>query len=221
MTDVVSARDHDVITCWAAVMAEVQSVGKDGTNTQQGYRFRGIDGVMNAVGPALRKHGVVIVPTVEESNYREVEVGAKRTLQRECTVRVKYTVYGPNGGCFSGTVYGEALDSGDKATAKAHSVAYRTFLLQALTIPTDDPDPDQHSVERSTRATAAPLPLHPNKVASLRERCAEYGATVAEIVREASGGRTTDPEELFASEAGAVKDALDKAAPAPTDASSE
>src|SRR5690606_2912843 len=50
----------------------------------------------------------------------------------------------------SGATYGEALDSGDKATAKAHSVAYRTFLLQALTIPTHEPDPDESSPERST-----------------------------------------------------------------------
>lgn len=209
----VMTRDQDVIGAWAKVMTEVQSVGKDGTNTQQGYRFRGIDGVMNAVGPALRKHGVVIVPTVEEANYREVEVGAKRTLQRECTVKVRYTVYGPSGGWFSGTVYGEALDSGDKATAKAHSVAYRTFLLQSLTIPTDDPDPDQHTVERSAREPVR-LPMHPNKVASLRERCAAIEASVSEVVRDASGGRTDNPEELFADEADAVKAALEKVTPA-------
>jgi hypothetical protein len=49
---------------------------------------------------------------------------------------------------------GEAFDMGDKATAKAMSVAYRTCLLQALTIPTDDPDPDESSYEQ---APAAPV----------------------------------------------------------------
>lgn len=151
MSDVVSARELDVVAAWAAVMADVQAVSKSDRNQQQGFSFRGIDAVMNAVGPALRKHGVVIVPTVEEANYREVEVGKNRTLQRECTVKVTYTVYGPNGGSFKGCVFGEALDSGDKATAKAHSVAYRTFLLQALTIPTHDADPDAATVERSPR----------------------------------------------------------------------
>jgi hypothetical protein len=36
----------------------------------------------------------------------------------------------------------------DKATAKAMSVAYRTFLLQVLALPTDDPDPDADYIDR-------------------------------------------------------------------------
>jgi hypothetical protein len=119
------------------------------TNTQQGYNFRGIDGVVNAVGPALRKHGVVIIPTLLESNYRDIEVGKNRTLMREVTVTVRYTIHGPAGDTLEGTVVGESMDSGDKGTAKAFSVAYRTFLLQALTIPTHQPDPDEQSYERS------------------------------------------------------------------------
>lgn len=140
---------------FAAVMDEVQAVGKDGRNTSQDYAFRGIDGVMNAVGPALRKHGVIIVPSVLESNYRDVEVGRNRTLMREVTVTVEYTIYGPKGDTIVGRVSGESMDSGDKGTAKAFSVAYRTFLLQALTIPTHQPDPDEQSYERSA---AAPEP---------------------------------------------------------------
>ena len=143
------------VAAFAAVMADVSAVGKDGRNQSQGYSFRGIDGVMNAVGPALRKHGVIIMPTTEDATYRDVLVGKNQTPQRECTVKVRYTVYGPAGDSFSGAVYGEALDSGDKATAKAHSVAYRTFLLQALTIPTHDTDPDESSTERAKPWTKA------------------------------------------------------------------
>lgn len=139
-----------VVQALAAVMSDVQAVGKDGTNTSQNYAFRGIDGVMNAVGPALRAHGVVIVPSVEDTNYRDVEVGKNRTLMREVTVRVRYTVHGPAGDTLEGVVCGESMDSGDKGTAKAFSVAYRTFLLQALTIPTHQPDPDEQSYERAT-----------------------------------------------------------------------
>lgn len=42
------------------------------------------------------------------------------------------------------------MDSGDKATAKAMSVAFRTALLQALCLPTDEIDPDAESYERSS-----------------------------------------------------------------------
>ena len=51
-------------------------------------------------------------------------------------------------------VPGESMDAGDKGTPKAMSVALRIALLQALCIPTDEPDPDTHSYERA----AAPQP---------------------------------------------------------------
>lgn len=132
---------------FAAVMADVQGIAKRDRNNQQQFNFRGIDAVMNTVGPALRSHGVVIVPealSMETERYTT----AKGGQMRNATVRMKYTVYGPEGDSFMGTTYGEAADAGDKAVSKAQSVAYRTFLLQALTVPTDEPDPDAESHER-------------------------------------------------------------------------
>lgn len=142
-----------------AVMEEVRAVGKDGHNQQQNYPFRGIDGVVNAVGPALRKHGVLVVPELEAASYRDCLVGQKQTPQRECTVKVNYTFYGPAGDHITASVPGEALDSGDKSTAKAMSVAYRICLLQALTIPTHEADPDESSPERAAPSrTPSPKP---------------------------------------------------------------
>jgi hypothetical protein len=54
-------------------------------------------------------------------------------------------------------VLGEAMDSGDKAVAKAMSVAFRIALLQALALPTDEPDPDSYSYERSEAKPHATL----------------------------------------------------------------
>lgn len=140
-----------IVQALSAVMEDVRAVGKDGVNTSQNYSFRGIDAVVNAVGPLFRKHGIVCLPTVLEASYRDCHVGAKGTPQRECTVRMQYRFYGPAGDSLDATVQGEALDSGDKGTAKAQSVAYRVCLLQALTIPTCEPDPDEFSPVRSTR----------------------------------------------------------------------
>lgn len=140
-----------VVEAWSAVMSDVQAVGKGSTNTQQGYRFRGVDAVVNAVGPALRKHGVLLLPKVLKVAYNVVEVGKQRTLMRECTVEVEYTIYGPAGDSITCTSVGEAMDSGDKSTPKAMSVAYRVALLQALCIPTDEPDVDSQTYERSER----------------------------------------------------------------------
>lgn len=129
------------------VMAEVQAVRKDSKNQAQRFNFRGIDAVMNAVGPALRKHGVTILPEdVEVHRSNGTTANGKPTA--EVVVKVTYRVYGPAGDSIHGKVAAEAMDFGDKAVAKAMSVAYRTFLLQALTIPTDEPDPDSESYER-------------------------------------------------------------------------
>ena len=129
------------------VMAEVQAVRKDSKNQAQRFNFRGIDAVMNAVGPALRKHGVTILPEdVEVHRSNGTTANGKQTA--EVVIKVTYRVYGPAGDSIHGKVAAEAMDFGDKAIAKAMSVAYRTFLLQALTIPTDEPDPDSVSYER-------------------------------------------------------------------------
>ena len=133
----------------AAVMADVTHVGKDGQNTAQGYAFRGIDGVLNAVGPAFRRHGVIALPHVEQSEHQLVEVGKNRTPMRQATVVVRYVFHGPQGDSLDCVVAAEAMDSGDKATSKAMSVAHRTALIQALALPTHEPDPDASSYERA------------------------------------------------------------------------
>lgn len=129
------------------VMGDVQAVKKDSKNQAQKFNFRGIDAVMNAVGPALRKHGVNILPEdVDVHRSNGTTSNGKQTS--EVVIKVTYRVYGPAGDSIHGKVAAEAMDFGDKAIAKAMSVAYRTFLLQALTIPTDEPDPDGDSFER-------------------------------------------------------------------------
>lgn len=134
------------------VMKEVGAVKKNDRNASQGFNFRGIDAVVNAVSPALQKHGVIVVPSVEDYEYASVEIGKNRTVMGHVKVKVTYTFIGAGGDAIKATVVGEAMDSGDKATAKAMSVAFRTALLQTLSLPTDEPDPDSQSYERSEKA---------------------------------------------------------------------
>jgi len=138
----------------AAVMNDVTHVGKEGKNSAQGYSFRGIDGVLNAVGPAFRRHGVIALPHVERSEHQLVEVGKNRTPMRQATVIVRYVFHGPLGDSLDCVVAAEAMDSGDKATSKAMSVAHRTALIQALALPTHEPDPDASSYERAPAGTS-------------------------------------------------------------------
>lgn len=141
-----------VYEAWSAVMAEVSSLAKGDRNEHQKFNFRGIDAVMNAVGPALRNHGVIVLPVEVESGIRDVQT-TQGKASREVTALVTYRIIGPAGDHFEGQAPGESMDSGDKATPKAMSVAFRTFLLQALCLPTDEPDPDSESHDRSSGPT--------------------------------------------------------------------
>lgn len=135
----------------SSVMGDVRSVGKNDRNQAQQFNFRGVDAVVNAVGPRLRAHGVIVVPDVRDLKFSTVEVGKNRTPMGHVIVTVGYTFYGPAGDSIPTCTVGEAMDSGDKAVAKAMSVAFRICLLQALALPTSDTDPDAESYERSAR----------------------------------------------------------------------
>lgn len=138
------------------VMAAVQAVGKDGrVDIERGpkYSFRGVDQVVNAVGPVLREHGCSLRPSkILDKQYREFETKGGG-FSHHCVVEVEYTFTGPAGDSLTCSALGEASDYGDKATPKAMSVAWRTAQIQLFCIPTDEPDPDEHVVER-----AAPEP---------------------------------------------------------------
>jgi len=129
-----------------AVMESVQGVAKRDRNSAQGFNFRGIDAVVNKVGPALRSAGGFILPEIKEANH-STALTAKGSTVNVVHLTVQFGIYGLDGDPIVGSVSAEAFDSGDKATAKAMSVALRTFLLQVLALPTDEPDPDSFSYE--------------------------------------------------------------------------
>ncbi len=149
-----------VVEALAQVMERVQSIRKESKNQQQNFNFRGIDAVMNAVGPAFRECGVVCIPTGVEWSDEHYESKNKAQM-RSVTLTVTFRFYGPAGDYIEAQACGEAADAGDKAVPKAHSVAYRTLLLQALCIPTDEVDPDATVHERGAapRRQEGPPPV--------------------------------------------------------------
>ncbi len=167
-----------IVAALADVMAEVRGVGKDEFHNSPGakFKFRGIDAVVNAVGPALRMHGVIVVPELITINQRDVLTSGGKP-SRETTVLVRYTFYGPDGSKIECITPGEAMDSSDKGTAKAMSVAFRIALLQALCLPTDDRDPDADAPQREAPApTLAPdVQLRADLAAYAREKKINLG----------------------------------------------
>lgn len=133
------------VAAWSKVMAEVQWVGKSGRRDDVGghYNFRGIDAVLNAVGPALRKHGVVVMPVKVEPEYTTITTNGGKAMNY-CRATVTYRIFGPTGEAVpvDAVSLGEAFDAGDKSGVKAQSVALRTFYINALAIPTNRPEMD-------------------------------------------------------------------------------
>jgi hypothetical protein len=152
-----------IVAALSRVMEEVGAVRKGDRNTHQNFNFRGIDAVVNAVSPALRKHGIVVTPQVLDYQYETVQVGNPPKNMASVRVMVRYTFHASDGSSIETTVPAESFDSGDKATAKAMSVAFRTALLQTLCLPTDETDPDAQSYERANHPTNhTPAPRRPS-----------------------------------------------------------
>lgn len=134
------------------VMNEVGAISKEGVNKQQGYKFRGIDQVMTALHPILCKHNVFVVPEVLSQSREERETKSGGNLiYSVCSV--KYTFYADDGSSVTAVVVGEGMDSGDKATNKAMSVAFKYACFQVFCIPIENglDDPDNDTPEESKR----------------------------------------------------------------------
>ncbi len=124
------------------VMSELKAVSKDQKNTQQNYKFRGIDQFINALYPALVKHSVFISPEVMSVTNETNEVtrsSGKAGIDKSVHMLVRYRFYTDDGSfVVVGPIASEGLDSGDKATNKALSAALKYALIQTFSIPTED-----------------------------------------------------------------------------------
>jgi len=129
-----------------AIMKAVGAIGKNQVNPHQKYNFRGIDDVYNAIQPALIENGVCIVPQVEAATHgRVVTSGGKPAFAVH--VRVKHVFYATDGSFIEAVTVGEAMDNGNRATAKAMTDAYKTAVFKTFCIPVDASDPEQDSHE--------------------------------------------------------------------------
>lgn len=161
------------------VMDDVGAVAKDRKNTQQGFMYRGVDDVMNAIQPAMVKHGVFVVPEVlsQERQERQTRSGGNMTLT---LLRVRYSFYAKDGSSVSAEVVGEAMDNADKSSNKAMSVAYKYACFQVFSIPTEEQDdPDAESVTDTTPIRAQEPRRAANPAAAQRKAQTEKSKAAA------------------------------------------
>jgi hypothetical protein len=136
-----------------AVQAELASIGisKARTNNQgAGYKFRGIDDVYNVLSSIMSKNNLCIIPRMltrlcEERTSKSGGALFYVTVEAEFDL-----VSAEDGSKHTARTFGEAMDSGDKATNKAMSAAYKYMAFQTFAIPTEgDNDADAYTHEVS------------------------------------------------------------------------
>ena len=146
------------------IMAQVGALEKDGTNKMQNFKFRSIDALQNKLSKALIENGVFVVPKVlTDSRSTEQTNNGKQTF---CTrLKIEYTFYAPDGSSVTCISMGESMDTGDKSTAKAMSMAFKYACFQTLCIPTEDEDPDSvsYDINEAPKQTIGKTKVSENK----------------------------------------------------------
>lgn len=168
-----------IYTAINAAMKDIGYIGKDRKNQQQGFMFRGIEQVMNTMKPVLEDHGVFIVPEVLDTQREErtTKTGGNLIYTMH---KIKFHFTATDGSEVCAITVGEAMDSADKSSNKAMSVAFKYACFQVFCIPTEEmakDDSDNYYPEESTKAQpqqrqqAAP---QPNEMAAKRKEVTDF-----------------------------------------------
>lgn len=133
----------------AAVMRALgeQGISKSGTNKEQGYKFRAIEDVLAACNKAMTAAGLVVVPEAKERHVEHLP--ARSGQMTYVSIRVEYTLIGPDGSSVTAAYWGEGADKGDKATSKAQTNAFKYLVITMFCVPLEGMlDGDQDTPDR-------------------------------------------------------------------------
>jgi hypothetical protein len=160
----------------SAITAELarKGVPKSRFHPQDEYAYRGIDDICNRLSPLLGEHRLCILPRVLNRHCEERQ-GSDGSTLLNVNVKVAFDIVSTRDGS-SHTVetYGEGLDSGDNATSKAVTSAYKQALLQSFCIPVQGTD---DTVATSSRLKTAGEEPDPD------QGWEQWGADVQDMVR--------------------------------------
>jgi|GEM_PF-541740 len=172
-TKVTPKNVYQAIALVQAALAKV-GIGKDKKNEQQNYKFRGIDDVYNALAPLLAENGLCVMPRVLSRHVNERVTmksdgngGKRESVLFYVVIDVEYdfVLAAEPTSRHTIRVCGEAMDSGDKATNKAMSAAYKYACLQTFCIPTEG----DNDADGTTHGEIAPKAASVFESADLRE----------------------------------------------------
>lgn len=158
-----------VYAAWAGV-CEDMARGGIGKNRQADmgrggkYQFRGIDDVFHALSASMVAHKLGVGVAFCDPVVTPRDKGEGR-FERHVVCAAAFTLYSLADGSSVGPFrfVGEAADSGDKATNKAQSIAYKYFAIETFAIPTkgvladEEPNEPESSEGRPVRQSQPKL----------------------------------------------------------------
>ncbi len=152
------------------VQAKLSEVGiaKDSKNEAQKFMFRSIDQIYNTISGLVAEAQLCILPrmiarTVEERTNKSGTALFYVTVEAEFDL-----VSAADGSKHTVKTFGEAMDSGDKATNKAMSAAYKYACIQTFCIPTEgdnDADATTHEVQKKQPINTQPIDITDDLIA--------------------------------------------------------
>lgn len=124
-----------------------EGIAKERLNTRDDYLYRSIDDVLKRLSPLLAEHRICIFPrALERAATDRIAQDGEFLVSVSIKVALEL-VSAEDGSRHVIETWGEAIDSGDKGTAKAMQSAYKYALLQAFCVTVaavDDADATSH-----------------------------------------------------------------------------
>lgn len=164
-----------------AIQKKLNKTGitKSHKNQTQGYNFRGIDDVYNVLSPLMAEHGVCIMPRMTTRTMTERQTQKGGLLFSVCVEAEFDFVSSEDGSRHTVKTFGEAMDSGDKATNKAMSAAYKYACFQTFAIPVAG---ENDGDAKTYKPKAEARPLSDQYVKTAKEAMAVVNTDALELI---------------------------------------
>lgn len=151
------------------IMEGLEPVQKNKVNPSQHYKYRGIEDIYSALNPMLIANKVILIPELLSHNLTDFN-SAKGSLLFRAIVSMKYTfkstIDGSEAHCI---MTGEGMDTGDKATPKAISMAFKYMAFQMFCIPVPDDSADAEKQDHEVKRIEPSKPITPNQIADSKQ----------------------------------------------------
>ena len=167
MTEETKPTSSTVPHVYVAINKVQAALAKDGVtksrkNKEQGYAFRGIDEIFNALAPYLAENGLCILPRILSRTVSERQTKSGGVLFTTIVEAEYDFIAVADSSKHTVRVYGEAMDTADKSCNKAMSAAYKYACLQTFCIPTEGEN-DADATTHQVAAAPQPQPVFPNE----------------------------------------------------------